>query len=196
MKNNNEEHKLRERLIVKGYVQGVGYRNIVMRVARQMNVLGVIRNLDNGDIEIFCKYKNSRHLTEFIEKISIKNDPSMMYSPNVKEIERHTAAKEIDDFNPPNEFGFFKIDYGKVSKQPEELLLKMDTGSNIMLETATNVKNMHNDMTQSFNALNNKYDSIGQELKSVHNDLKLVGGCFKELVQFVTKEDKTEKKQD
>ena len=100
--NNDGEHKLRARLVVKGYVQGVGYRNIVMRISRQMNVLGIIKNLPNGDVEIFCKCNNSKHLNEFIKKISIKNDPSKIYSPNVEEIERYTAAKMIDDFNFQN----------------------------------------------------------------------------------------------
>lgn len=41
MKENNDgEHRLMAHLLVKGYVQGVGYRNIVMRIARRMNVLG------------------------------------------------------------------------------------------------------------------------------------------------------------
>ena len=183
---NNEECKLRARLVVKGYVQGVGYRNIVMRIARGMDVRGIIKNLDNGDIEIFCKCKNSKHLNEFIEKIRIKSDPKNIYSPNVKIIERYTAPKDIDGFNPPKEFDFFKIDYGDIPKHDEDMLIKMDTGSMIMLNTSEGVKNMHKDMVQSFSRIDKKYDSFGK-------DLKVMSDCFQQLVNHFIKQSKTKK---
>jgi len=191
--NDNEKHKLRARLVVKGYVQGVGYRNIVMRIARKMDVLGIIKNLDNGDVEIFCKCKNSTHLNEFIEKIKIESDQNNIYSPNVKNIERYTISKEIDDFNPPKKFGFFKIDYSNILKQNEEMLMKMDTGNMIMLHTSEGVKNMHKDMMQSFDRLDHKYDSFGKQMCSVHEDLKNLNNYFKTLVDFVTKNGKDDK---
>ena len=197
----DENHKLRAHLVVKGYVQGVGYRNTVMRIARQMDVLGLTRNLDNGDVEIFCKCKNSKHLNGFIERIKIKSDHEDLYSPNVEKIEKNTNQKEIDDLDPPNKFVFFNIDYKDAPDYGKEMLIKIDTGSKIMLgakketeKTAVNVEDMHNDMNQCFGTLDRKYDSIGQELKSVHEDLKLVSVCFKELVQYVTKKDTAKKK--
>jgi len=192
--NNNEENKLRARLVVKGYVQGVAYRNIVMRLARRMNVLGIIKNLNNGDVEIFCKCKNSKHLDDFIEKIKIINDQNDMYSPNVEKIERYTKPKDIDSFNPPTEFGLFKIDYGDIPKHDEDMLIKMDTGSRIMLNTSEGVKNMHKDMVQSFSRLDQKYDSFGKQFCSVHKDLKNLTKYFKILVEYVIKEDISKKK--
>ena len=38
-------------MIVKGSVQGVGYRWFVRRTAGRMNISGWVRNLDNGDVE-------------------------------------------------------------------------------------------------------------------------------------------------
>jgi len=195
MKENNDgEHRLIAHLLVKGYVQGVGYRNIVMRIARRMNVLGTVKNLDNGNVEIFCKCKDSKHLTDFIKQINIKDDTVDIYSPNVENIERHTSQKEIDRFNLPKEFGFFKIDYADIPSHAQETLIKMDTGSHIMSQTATNVKNMHGDMVQSFGRLDQKYDLFGKQMSSVHEDLKNMNNYFRTLVNYVTKSDKKKEK--
>ncbi|MFQ5705915.1 MAG: acylphosphatase [bacterium] len=40
------------KLIVKGLVQGVGFRWFVYRVANNFGVRGYVRNLYNGDVEI------------------------------------------------------------------------------------------------------------------------------------------------
>lgn len=40
------------RLIISGYVQGVGYRWFVMRKAEEYNLKGYVRNLYNGDVEV------------------------------------------------------------------------------------------------------------------------------------------------
>lgn len=39
-------------ILVKGSVQGIGYRYFVQDVARQMGIDGWVRNLSNGDVEI------------------------------------------------------------------------------------------------------------------------------------------------
>jgi len=39
-------------LIVKGMVQGVGFRYFVVQHARRLNLKGYVRNLPSGDVEI------------------------------------------------------------------------------------------------------------------------------------------------
>lgn len=158
-KNDVEEHKLRARLVVKGFVQGVGYRNFVMRIARTMDIIGESRNLPNGDVEIFCKCKNLAHLTKFMGEIDIKN-PGDLYSPTVTVIEKYTDPKHIKEHDPPKKYEIFNINYGDIPEHERELLIKMDTGSVIM-------QNMHKDMNNSFNAINTKYDSFGKDLKTL-----------------------------
>jgi acylphosphatase len=39
------------RCLVKGYVQGVGFRYFVLREAGELGICGYVRNLPNGDVE-------------------------------------------------------------------------------------------------------------------------------------------------
>jgi acylphosphatase len=47
-----EPSTLRARLLVKGKVQGVGYRAFAVRVALQRGLCGGVRNLDDGRVEL------------------------------------------------------------------------------------------------------------------------------------------------
>ena len=47
-----EPAPLRARLLVKGKVQGVGYRAFAARVASQRGLCGGVRNLDDGRVEL------------------------------------------------------------------------------------------------------------------------------------------------
>ena len=47
-----EPQVFRARLLVKGRVQGVGYRAFAARVASQRKLFGGVRNLDDGRVEL------------------------------------------------------------------------------------------------------------------------------------------------
>jgi acylphosphatase len=47
-----EPSELRARLVVKGKVQGVGFRMFAARVATQRGLCGGVRNLDDGRVEL------------------------------------------------------------------------------------------------------------------------------------------------
>lgn len=43
-----------QRIFVSGRVQGVGYRDWVVRTAQRSGLTGYVRNLKDGRVEIFC----------------------------------------------------------------------------------------------------------------------------------------------
>jgi acylphosphatase len=43
-----------KRYLVRGRVQGVGFRYFVQRVARQLGLTGYTRNLDDGQVEVYA----------------------------------------------------------------------------------------------------------------------------------------------
>ena len=53
-----------KRYIVKGDVQGVGYRYFAVRVAQRLGVKGFVRNLPNGDVEAYAEAAE-KNLEEF-----------------------------------------------------------------------------------------------------------------------------------
>jgi len=58
--------KIAVHLIVKGKVQGVFYRKSTRRKAKELNLNGWVRNMDNGDVEIEVE-GDENTLQEFIE---------------------------------------------------------------------------------------------------------------------------------
>lgn len=60
----------RESLTVKGRVQGVGYRNFVLQLARKFSLTGWVRNCSNGDVE--CEAQGSEQdLERFFQQLEV-----------------------------------------------------------------------------------------------------------------------------
>ncbi len=64
---------IRARILIKGSVQGVNYRYRTVENARKLGIKGIVRNLPDGDVEIFCEAKTRQDLDQFILEVS-KND--------------------------------------------------------------------------------------------------------------------------
>jgi len=60
-------------IIVKGRVQGVGFRWFTINQAENYDIKGYVQNLKNGDVEVFAEGDDFQ-LIEFINKI--KEGPS------------------------------------------------------------------------------------------------------------------------
>jgi acylphosphatase len=52
------------KLAVSGRVQGVGYRYFIARTASELGINGYVKNLYNGDVEIFAEGRK-----EFLEEL-------------------------------------------------------------------------------------------------------------------------------
>lgn len=57
-------------IVVKGFVQGVGYRYYVYHQALQLSLKGYVKNLYNGDVEIEVEGDRSR-IEEFIKEVRV-----------------------------------------------------------------------------------------------------------------------------
>lgn len=80
--------------IVKGMVQHVGYRFYVGMRAKKLGVCGKVRNLDNGDVEVFVQSSNSEKL-ELIESAIYKGSPFGHVDEVIRDI---LDLEEMDDF--------------------------------------------------------------------------------------------------
>jgi acylphosphatase len=89
-----EPATLRARLLVKGKVQGVGYRAFAVRVASQRRLCGGVRNLDDGRVELEVEGPNNQILG-LIE--DLKDGPPASRVADV-EVEWSSAAGRFSDF--------------------------------------------------------------------------------------------------
>ncbi len=64
--------KISAHIIVKGLVQGVGFRWFVEREANKLNLKGFVRNLPNGDVETEVEGEKGM-VDEFIHQLRIGN---------------------------------------------------------------------------------------------------------------------------
>lgn len=80
--------------IVSGNVQHVGYRFYVGMRIRKIGVSGKVRNLDNGNVEVFLQ-TNDKEKLELAEKYIYKGSPF----GNVSEVTRNILdMEEMYDF--------------------------------------------------------------------------------------------------
>ena len=86
------------KIIVKGRVQGVGYRWFTLNTAEKFGIKGFVKNLYNGNVEVFAEGEDA-DLLKFIEKL--KEGPSFS---NVTGIE--TDYKDFE-----GRFKEFKVKY-------------------------------------------------------------------------------------
>lgn len=69
------------KIIVSGYVQGVGFRYYIARIASDYNLTGYAHNLFNGDVEIYAEGRK-----EFLEELvkKAKLGPSHSHVENIR----------------------------------------------------------------------------------------------------------------
>ena len=58
------------RIIVKGLVQGVGFRYYCYRTAKEFGITGYVKNLYNGDVEILAQGEEGL-LNDYIKNVKI-----------------------------------------------------------------------------------------------------------------------------
>jgi len=77
------------KIIVKGLVQGIGFRYYCYRAATELSINGYAKNLFNGDVEVFAQGEKGL-INDFIKKINTG-------SPYSKVTSVHVEEKKYDD---------------------------------------------------------------------------------------------------
>ena len=197
----------RVKIIVNGRVQDVGYRTIVKQIARGFGIKGLVRNTENGSVEIFCE-TDRKTLEEFKKMIDINSPPEDLFGVNVESIDEYGEGTK-NYVNPPEKFEYFHIDYLnedllKTSVERAEIgILAFKAMHKDLKEGQTGMtdgqKAMHQDMNKSFSQLNVtigtkfesmdvKYGDISKTMREMHNDLKEMKDLFAKLVNHIVKE--------
>ena len=197
------------RLVVCGFVQGVGYRAFVKQAAYRFRIKGTVQNLRDGSVEIYARAEPEA-LVRFKEFL-------MLQSPgDVENIEEYPEGSEAYGNGPDDWIGFniLRDDYSSLEETMEYVVLggvrlekemkagfadlkgEMRTGfadlkGEIKLTReelgekidASNEKteNFHMEMVQKFDALDVKYGVIGQGLNEMIERFDRLEGDVKEM---------------
>lgn len=83
-------------LIISGRVQGVGFRYFTYRTAKELNIKGWVKNLQDGTVEtVFTGSPESVHNM----KDKLKEGPSSARVQNIEEVELTTDTDSFHDFS-------------------------------------------------------------------------------------------------
>ena len=82
------------RIIASGRVQGVFFRHNTKKIAMNLNLVGWVRNLDKGDVEILVQGKEE-DIKRFIREC--KNNPGSSQVDNLN-IEKQDIQERFTDF--------------------------------------------------------------------------------------------------
>ena len=152
---------IQKKLIIKGYVQGVGYRAYVCSTSRWLKIKGTVKNLNNGNVEIICECNNDNHFEKFKKEIELKGTD--IFSANVEIV-------EIEDVSNLK-LGYFNVDYDDggeaVPMYAVETLKKLDIGG-------LRILSLENKMITCFDTMERKYDTIGKNLIKLEEYFKII----------------------
>src|SRR3989338_760065 len=155
------------RLVMRGNVQGVGYRAYVKQVARNLGIRGHARNLDDGGVEIYCEAPNKKALEEFKKKIDLKGNPEEPFSLHVERIQEF--SEKTKEFKPgKNAFKGFWIDYGKADIQ-REILEKTEIGGLILHGMNNTLHEFKGESKTSFEKLEKTMHGVDHTLTEFKN---------------------------
>ena len=82
------------RAIVKGRVQGVGYRFFTRRTALELGIKGYVRNLPDGTVEVVAQGSREQ-IEKFIDKL--REGPPLAIVEDI-ELEELPEGESFDDF--------------------------------------------------------------------------------------------------
>lgn len=165
-------------LIVEGEVQGVGYRQYVAKIGRRLKLVGFVKNLEDGTVEIHCK-GDKKTISKFREIIERKNPPEapLVDVEDIKEKElaegtiKQTTFYEIYDEPSAEMSQGFSTGMGYMNLFREETQANfkhMDENLNLFREeTHANLNLLRTDTQASFKHMDEKYADISKAMLAV-----------------------------
>ncbi len=163
-------------LIVRGEVQGVGYRQYVAKIGRKLKLAGFVENLKDGTVRIRCKGMENAVL-EFKRQINVKN-PEGAPLIEVEDIEETQLAQgtikkkffeeKYSDLKAEMSQGF-STGMGYMNLLREETQLNLNR---FREETQSNLNLFREETQTSFKHMDQKYDKISQAMFAVVNGIE------------------------
>ena len=194
-------------LILKGFLQGIGFRAYVKLEALRLDIKGTVKNLPDGSIEIYGNAPDEMTYNKFKEIIKAGEG-------EVKEIIEYFKGSDGYGEGPKEWIGFQVIrdEYSSLEESMEFVVLggrqmlekqdqtldaikemdqhlsgKHDQTLDVIKDTNQSIKNMDQHMNEEFNELDQKYDKFGNSLIRLEGDMKDIKSDIHEMREAFTK---------
>jgi len=141
--------QIRAKIVVKGEVQRVGYRDAVERIARKLDIKGFVENLKPYDVGIICEGEEGV-IKRFVGALKIEDDPFIRVSDIAVAYEK-----------PTGEFRYFELKRGSSGEETAE---RLDIAA-LYLKNLTSVASMMNtNLGGKMDNLGGKIDDVGGKI--------------------------------
>ncbi len=144
-------------ITVKGKVQKVGYRDNVQEIARERKVVGKVKNLEDGTVEITCEGEK-RAIEDFKRGIKIKD--------SLIDVKSISATYE----EPTGEFRYFKIEHGEVAQEIGE---SVGAGRRELIAVKEEIGGLRKDTHHGFTTVRKEIGGLRKDVGGLRKD---VGG--------------------
>ena len=183
---------MKVRLVIEGNVQGAGYRAMVKNVARRLKIKGLVRNLDDGNVEGFCEC-DEKTLNRFIKIIDRKGDPEQPFSLNVEKINVYKEG-DVNCVGLPEEFGLFETDYRmEIDPVHKDSLERSEIGILVLSSMHQDLKEGQDDLKEGQNKMLEKQDKM---IEKQDETIAAIKGLDKKQDVMIKKQDVMIKSQD
>jgi len=183
---------MKVRLVIEGNVQGAGYRAMVKNVARRLKIKGLVRNLDDGNVEGFCEC-DEKTLNKFIKIIDRKGDPEQPFSLNVEKINVYKEG-DVNCVGLPEEFGLFETDYRmEIDPVHKDSLERSEIGILVLSSMHQDLKEGQDDLKEGQNKMLEKQDKM---IEKQDETIAAIKGLDKKQDKMIEKQDTMIEKQD
>ncbi len=96
-------------MLIKGRVQGVGFRATTRKIAREIGLEGLVRNLRDGRVEVFCEGTRDE-IYELAERLKSLERTVLDVRPRVEELSIHYEGET--GFSPAwSDYSGFEVDH-------------------------------------------------------------------------------------
>ena len=189
-------------IIAKGEVQGVGYRGVVFKIARKLNLVGYVENIKPYDVRIITEGEKE-NLDTFIQQIKLEEEPILVEEVEVTfevptgefeyfEVRRGDMTEELGERVDLARYEMKKLHQAQkdtLGKQDQTLdkqdvmIGKQDQTISIIKsgvdemresreENKTILQDFHRDTIQRFDNLDTKYGKIAENMERILEELK------------------------
>ena len=159
---------------------------------RRLRIKGLVRNLDDGNVEGFCEC-DEKTLNRFIKIIDRKGDPEQPFSLNVEKINVYKEG-DVNCVGLPEEFGLFETDYRmEIDPVHKDSLERSEIGILVLSSMHHDLKEGQDDLKEGQDEMLEKQDKM---IEKQDETIAAIKGLDKKQDKMIEKQDTMIEKQD